>query len=273
MKKFLLTLFALSALSLGAFGQVTKYSVGSVVSNFTVTDVHGNVHTLYDITAAGKYVYLDFFFDTCPPCQATSPIFGDFYNKYGCNGGEVYCLGINNGSDNDAMVIAYEEKYGGSGNHIPSASSQGGSGAVNDAFGVGAYPTYCLIGPDNKLINKDIYPIANVGTFEATFSGAFNPAPMACSLGLSEEKANAELRIYPNPASSVTQLQFTSTKESKAEITVSNILGQVVMSTEALTQAGNNNIELDLQTIEAGHYLIQIRLNSALITSKLKVIN
>ena len=82
--------------------QASNYDVGDVVDNFTVVDTEGNTHELYEITASGKHVYLDFFFDTCPPCQATSPIFGDFFNKYGCNSGDVYCLVINNGSDSDA---------------------------------------------------------------------------------------------------------------------------------------------------------------------------
>ena len=42
-----------------------------------------------------------------------SPLYNEFYDKYGCNGGEVYCLSMNDGSDNDAEVIAYEQSFGG----------------------------------------------------------------------------------------------------------------------------------------------------------------
>ena len=60
MKRIFTTVLAI-ALSTGLFAQVTGYSVGDVVDNFTVTDVNGNEHSLYDITASGQYVYLDFF--------------------------------------------------------------------------------------------------------------------------------------------------------------------------------------------------------------------
>ena len=80
--------------------QVNNYNVGDVVDDFTVTDVEGVEHNLYSILAEGKYVYLDFFFDTCVPCQTTTPIFNEFFDKYGCNEGDVFCISINNGSDN-----------------------------------------------------------------------------------------------------------------------------------------------------------------------------
>ena len=38
-----------------------------------------------------------------------------------------------------------------------------------------------LIGPDNKLIEQDIYPIGCVSVLEATFPSGLSPAPTACS--------------------------------------------------------------------------------------------
>ncbi|MEM0519437.1 TlpA family protein disulfide reductase [Aequorivita flava] len=76
--------------------QVNNYSVGDVVDDFTVTDIDGVEHNLYSITAQGKYVWLDFFFADCVPCQQTAPIFNEFFDKYGCNEGLVFCLSINN---------------------------------------------------------------------------------------------------------------------------------------------------------------------------------
>ena len=63
-----------------SFGQSTIAN-GTTVNNFTVTDTDGNEHDLYTITASGKYVFLDFFFDTCPPCQSTTPIFNEIGAK------------------------------------------------------------------------------------------------------------------------------------------------------------------------------------------------
>jgi hypothetical protein len=46
---------------------------------------------------------------------------------------------------------------------------------VNTAFGVTAFPTVVLIGPDNKLIEQDIFPIGSVSVLEGTFPTGFAP--------------------------------------------------------------------------------------------------
>lgn len=179
-----------------SFGQVQNYNVGDVVNNFIVTDVYGVEHNLYEYTAQGKHVYLDFFFDTCVPCQTTTPIFNEFYDKYGCNQGDLIAISMNNGTDNDAAVIAFEEQYGGPFNHAPAVSADGGAGAVDADFNIAAYPTYCLIGPDNTLLENDIWPLTGVETFEATFPADFDPPVMACSLGITEQEL-VQVAVFP----------------------------------------------------------------------------
>jgi len=272
MKKLLLGIIGATFISIGAFAQTT-YSIGDIVDDFTVTDIEGNTQHLYEITASGKHVYIDFFFDTCPPCQATSPIFGDFYDKYGCNGGDVYCIVMNNGTDPDIDVIAYEEEFGGAGHHAPAVSSDGGSGAVTDNFGVTAFPTYILIGPDNKLIEKDIYPIADITTFEATFYDGFTPSPMSCSPASVVEIPNlSDLNLYPNPANTKTSVIFSSKSETTVSISVFNFLGQIVETINTHAMAGENKIDIDLEKYQTGNYIVKVQLEDAIINAKLKVI-
>ncbi|MFY8136841.1 MAG: TlpA family protein disulfide reductase, partial [Flavobacteriales bacterium] len=163
MKKILLS-FGIIA-SLGASAQVNNFTVGEVIPDFTITDVDGVEHSLYEYCDNGQYVMLDFFFDTCPPCIQTTPIFNELHETYGCNGGDLVCLSVNNGTDSDAEVLAFEENYGGTYSHSPAISADGGSTAVDDLFGISAYPTYCLIGPDRTLVNADIWPISSLASF------------------------------------------------------------------------------------------------------------
>ena len=129
--------FAYIILIITAFSnaQVQNYEVGDVVDDFTVTDINGVEHNLYTYLGEGKYVYLDFFFDTCAPCELTTLIFNEFYDKYGCGMGDVICISMNNGTDTNAEVEAFQNEFGGPFNHAPAISAEGGAGAVDANLG------------------------------------------------------------------------------------------------------------------------------------------
>lgn len=264
MKKIIFTVMAI-ALTAFTQAQVGNYNAGDVVDDFTVTDTEGNEYSLYDITASGKYVYLDFFFDTCPPCQTTTPLFNEFHDKYGCNEGALFMMSVNNGSDSDAEVIAFKEDYGGSFEHAPAISADGGAGIVDSAFGIPAYPTFCLIGPDNTLIESDIWPIADLTTFENTIPAESNAEPAECTSLNVEDVASLQFSLYPNPSNG-NELNILLPETSKAQVTIYNMLGQQVFATSVET---NNSL---LQTsLKAGAYLVQVVSNGTTATQTLLV--
>jgi thiol-disulfide isomerase/thioredoxin len=271
MNKILLFGTALLLVAANSFSQASNYPNGSTVANFTVTDTDGNTIDLYTITASGKYVLLDFFFDTCPPCQASQPIFNEFHDKYGCNAGDVFCASINNGTDNDAAVIAYEATYGGSFHHSPAVSSDGGSTAVKNAFGVSAYPTYCLVGPDNKMVMTDIWPVDNVGSLEAAFP-ASAITEMACSFASLEEQGLSNLTMYPIPSSTEINVNFTSVSNSVAQIEIYNLLGEKIETIVSDVIIGKNIVQIGLSDYAAGQYMIAIKMDDFVETAKFTVV-
>jgi len=258
MKRILL----LTALMISALiqGQVQNYNVGDVVNDFIVTDVHGVEHNLYEYTAQGKHVYLDFFFDTCVPCQTTTPIFNEFYDKYGCNQGDLIAISMNNGSDNDAAVIAFEEQYGGPFNHAPAVSADGGAGAVDADFNIAAYPTYCLIGPDNTLLENDIWPLTGVETFEATFPVDFDPPVLACSLGITDQ-AVVQVAIYPS-VSNGQNINIETTEALTAPVAVYDVNGRLVQTSEGTV------LNVSAGT---GIYFVQLQLAGQTITKRIVI--
>ena len=156
MKRILLTL----ALGLGLLTANAQTSLTTAV-DFTVTDVHGEVHNLFSILNDGKHVIVDFFFTTCPPCVASVPILNQSFLDYGCNTGEVFYISMDVG-DTDAEVLQYELYYGGL---LPSVSGiDGGGDAVNSAYGISAYPTVILIAPDHTILEQDIWPVSDITT-------------------------------------------------------------------------------------------------------------
>jgi thiol-disulfide isomerase/thioredoxin len=236
--------------------QAQNYPDGSTVADFTVTDTEGNSHSLYEITAQGKHVMLDFFFVDCPPCQATQTYYNQLHETYGCNGHDLYVISINRGIDSDAQVVAYEAQYGGSYTHSPAVSMEGGGGTVNSAFGVFAWPTYVLIGPDNIMKNNDIWPISNMNTFVQAFPAGSNIDPAACLVGIGENGASYQTRVYPSPSSGVVSIEIDGDVDGSLQVKVIDALGRSVHSTNLA--ASINIATLDLSALQNGNYMIQL---------------
>ncbi len=248
MKKLFLILTLVSGLYFGN-AQIQGYNLNDTVADFTVTDIEGNTHSLYDYTSQGKYVYLDFFFVDCGPCQSTVHYFNEFFDKYGCGAGDVMCMSIDAGGDDDEDVEAFEETYGGSTNHAIAISADGGSGAVDNVFNPAAYPTYCLISPDNKIIELDIWPIGGVETFEATFPSGFSPEEMECTTTGTEDVTNLDFEVYPNP---LTGKILNIKLQDQAEIEITSILGNTVYRAQV-----NGDTQIDLGSLSAGTYFVK----------------
>jgi len=78
-------LLVILGISVNSFAQL---SVGSIAPNFTLTDINGNTHTLYDYLDQGKTVVLDFSTTWCDFCWTyhENHVLEDFYSSYGPNG-------------------------------------------------------------------------------------------------------------------------------------------------------------------------------------------
>jgi thiol-disulfide isomerase/thioredoxin len=264
MKKLILTSFAAAGLFLGASAQLQNFAVGDVAPDFTVTDVHGGTHSLYAETALGKYVMLDFFFTTCPPCQATTPIFNELHEKYGCNQGDLFAISLDIG-DSNAEVLQFEQTYGGSFSKAPAVSgTEGGGNAVNSTYSPAAYPTYVLIGPDNRFISIDVWPISSVASFEAAFPAGSNITPASCAVAVTPAQAAIPVGISPNPAFGATKLSVNFPADGVASIEVFDLAGARVQQVALGTvKSGAFEQSLDVSGLSAGAYIVKVSQDGA----------
>ena len=259
MRHLLLVTACLTAATV--LGQANNYPNGSTVSDFTVTDTEGITHNLYTYTSQGKYVMLDFFFDTCPPCQATQPYYNELHETYGCNTADIIVLSINNGTDTNAEVDAFEAQYGGNFAHAPAVGIEGGCAAVDDDFGVSAYPTYCLIAPDNTMYNQDIWPISNMNTYVQAFPSGNVINPASCAVSINEQGAASFTEVFPQPSTGVVTLNVDSRVSGTLTVEVFDILGQRVSAYSLNGNSGANTHTLDLSDLTDGQYVLKLNMN------------
>ncbi|MDG1429342.1 MAG: redoxin domain-containing protein [Crocinitomicaceae bacterium] len=275
MRTKLLSIALVLSATFGSNAQVGNYNVGDVVSDFTVTDVHGVTHVLSDYTNAGKWVFLDFFFVTCGPCQATVPFFSEFHEKYGCNAGDIVMISIDSGDD-DAAVLSFETTYSMSTgfNPAPAASgTEGGGNAVVADFGIVAYPTYCIIGADMKLKNGDVWPVSSMADFETALTVAgLTPTEMACAANVEENLASLNnVSLYPNPATTSANISVNLEETSEVTVNVYNMVGAVVLSETFNGSNGANMFTLNTNSLDNGQYIVNISLGENVATTQVSL--
>lgn len=125
--------------------------------DFTITDSDGVEHNLYtDYLDQGKTVVIEFFFTTCPPCNAIAPLLVPLYDKWGSGNLDVEFIALSVHTwDTNANVSAYKANH----NHtFPGAGFDGGAYAAGfpylheDLFPFyGATPTFAVISPDKTV--------------------------------------------------------------------------------------------------------------------------
>ena len=94
------------------------------------------------------------------------------------------------------------------------------------------------------------------------------------NVGTEESMANgiSEMRIFPNPATDYAQLKLELTKAQNARISILNTVGQeiLVVQDDYLSQE-INTIQLPLQSLTTGIYLVKIEVENGVSTQKLMV--
>jgi peroxiredoxin len=126
-----------------------KTAKGKQAPVFAMEDVDGKKVNLTDFK--GKYVLVDFWASWCGPCRKENPNVVAAYKKYHDKGFEI--LGVSLDSSKEAWLKAIQTD-GLIWHHV--SDLKGWKNEAAALYGVKSVPASFLIGPDGKVIGKDL---------------------------------------------------------------------------------------------------------------------
>jgi len=76
-----------------------------------------------------------------------------------------------------------------------------------------------------------------------------------------------KLNVYPSPAVSYVNAEFTSEIKSAANVQMTDVSGRILLQKSMLVQQGYNNLSFDVNTFNKGNYVLKISVGSRTISS------
>ncbi len=238
-------------LLLSAFASFAQLPANATAGNFTMTDLNGNAHTLYDYLNQGKTVYIDFSASYCPTCWGyhNTHALKNLYEQHGPNGTisqDIVVLFIEiYASSSDDNVKGIGGNTAGdwtAGTPYPICNPAGQALTdIKNLFAVNYYPMIYAICPDKTTTLIGTVATENLYAHVAT-----------CAAATAIEPVLAEnIGLFPNPSSDVFTLSLPDFSENQP-LFIYNTLGEKVYET-LITE---NKTSLSLGHLPAGIYYL-----------------
>lgn len=254
MKKMLLSFgFALTAL-------VSQAQMAGM--DFNRNDCNGNPQHLFADLDAGNVVIIEYFMTNCGSCPVAAhklealkaDLLTEFPGKI-----KFYAIGYTN-SYSCTTVSNWVSSNG------LTATPMDSGGAQVAYYGGMGMPTVVVLGGANHMTLGNPY-IGLVTSDTTTISNDVH-AFFAQQATISELAA-PQLKLYPNPANEVVQLDLSALKGENKTVYVRDVNGKIVFE----KKVSGTIFEIDTKTLKQGLYVVELKNDSGLLNTKLNIIH
>ena len=257
--KTLTIIFISITLSLSNFSNAQLQN-GAIAPNFTLMDINGNQHTLYDYLNQGKTVYIDFFACHCPYCwnYHSTHALSDLYDTYGpgTSSNSVFVFAIeldaNNGTNEFYGISGSTQGNWIEGTNYPQINPEGSNlTTIISNYNVNYYPLIYAICPDKTL--------EVIGT--QTTSVLYNHVGTCQTLGYSENQVKEELILTNN--NQFLTIDIKSAKLNTSSLQLVDLTGRILKK----VSVADSKTNLSIEDLQAGTYILCLTENGEVITT------
>ncbi|MBP6429233.1 MAG: T9SS type A sorting domain-containing protein [Bacteroidales bacterium] len=215
------------------------------------------------------------------------------------NNKPVFCALIESvtGSTDKVAYIGAEDGIYKTDNYLGTPAT-GGKVTINweKMQGIPNVPVFQLTQQTMRLPKYEFYNYVGQNSFQTSFARTELPgaiyaatygkglfaylgdtiAPNETVIGINENIAKinqtTNLRLYPNPANSSTTLEYNLSETSNVNLQVYDMSGRMVSSLDnGRQQAGQHSLQMNVQNLKSGIYMVRIITNNTTSTAKLIV--
>lgn len=141
----------------------------------------------------------------------------------------------------------------------PAGGTYSGTGVSGGSFD----PS--IAGAGNQMIT---YTYADANGCSSSATQSIYVDPCTVTTGIDGLNSVSGIAIYPNPTEGAFTLELGMVQDAKAELRIVNPLGQTIVDENHSLAAGNNKLELNLNGVAKGIYIVQLKTASGMITRR-----